>query len=393
MIKALHHRFFRFSLCVFLGVIVALACSLGSVWSPAIAFWGTPQPVMPLSTQGAQIVDATGQTVLLRGVNWFGIETESHAPHGLWTRDYKDMLRQIKGLGYNVIRVPFSLASLESPAVRDIDYSIGANAELQGKTPLEVLDALILAAEEQDLMILLDCHRLNDRFIPPLWYDEVYSEADWIETWTDLAERYQDQPNVIGADLKNEPHGVASWGTDDIETDWRLAAERAGDAILAVDPDWLIVVEGVENNVPDQQLDIHWQGGNLEGARRYPVRLLLQDKLVYSPHEYGPGVFDQPWFSEPEFPNNLRDRWEIGFQYLATENIAPILIGEFGGRKVDRRSAEGIWQRALIDFIDEKDLSFAYWCWNPNSDDTGGILQDNWRQIHLLKQYLLSRLL
>ncbi|NEO85707.1 MAG: cellulase family glycosylhydrolase [Spirulina sp. SIO3F2] len=207
-----------------------------------------------------------------------------------------------------------------------------------------------------------------------------------------LARRYQNQKNVIGADLKNEPHGPASWGTGDRKTDWRLAAERAGNAILNINPHWLIVVEGVEKNVPGQQLN-HWWGGNLEGVKNYPVRLSHPKQLVYSPHEYGAGVHNQPWFNTPEFPNNLEQRWHIGFQYIAEENIAPILIGEFGGRKVDANSKEGIWQRRLVDYIDRQNLHFTYWSWNPNSGDTGGILRDDWRSIDQPKQALLQPLL
>jgi endoglucanase len=344
-------------------------------------------------TRGAQIIDGRGRPVLLRGVNWFGIETELHAPHGLWARDYREMLAQIKGLGYNIIRLPFSVQALRSAEVSGIDFSIGANQALEGKSPLEIMDAVIQAAGQQGLLILLDCHQLNDQRIPELWYGDGFTEADWIDTWKMLATRYKNQPHVIGADLKNEPHGRASWGTNNSATDWRLAAERAGNAILAVNPNWLIVVEGVENNVPGQKLAVHWQGGNLEGVKRFPVRLALKHKLVYSPHEYGPGVYDQPWFSGAAFPKNLYSRWETGFHYIATQKLAPILIGEFGGRQVDRNSPEGIWQRQLVDFIRQKQLSFTYWSWNPNSKDTGGVLQDDWRTVERNKQALLSQLL
>ena len=43
----------------------------------------------PLHTSGGQIVDQANREVVLQGVNWFGFETANHAPHGLWTRDYK----------------------------------------------------------------------------------------------------------------------------------------------------------------------------------------------------------------------------------------------------------------------------------------------------------------
>ncbi|HEY9618336.1 MAG TPA: glycoside hydrolase family 5 protein [Microcoleaceae cyanobacterium] len=375
-----------------IGLFIAtLLLSMSCQWLDSADASTTIHP--PLSTKGSQILDAKGQPVLLRGVNWFGIESEVHVPHGLWARDYKDMLAQIKSQGYNVIRLPYSVQALRSSKISGVDFSIGSNRELQGKTPIEVMDQVIQEADRQGLLILLDSHRLNDERIPELWYGDGFTEADWLNTWTLLAKRYRNQRNVIGADLKNEPHGRASWGTNDPKTDWRLAAERAGNAILAINPDWLIVVEGVENNVPGQTLKIHWMGANLEGVKKFPVRLSRANKLVYSPHEYGTGVYNQPWFAEADFPKNLADRWEIGWNYIATQKIAPILIGEFGGRQVDTQSKEGIWQRQLVEFIQKQGLSFTYWSWNPNSGDTGGILLDDWRTIDQPKQQLLNSLL
>jgi endoglucanase len=359
--------------------------------SPAMSPLPLVQP--PLSTRGAEIIDAQGKVVLLRGVNWFGIETENHAPHGLWARDYKEMLAQIKGLGYNFIRLPYSVQALRDTKVSGIDYRIGSNRELEGKTPIEVMDAIVAEAGRQGLMILLDSHRLNNKRIPELWYGDGFTEGDWIRAWAILAERYRNQPNVIGADLKNEPHGIASWGTGDRRTDWRLAAERAGNTIHKINPNWLIIVEGVEWNVPGQKLPKHWMGGNLEGVRRFPVRLQQPHKVVYSPHEYGPGVFSQKWFKAPQFPQNLYDRWDQGFFYIAREGIAPVLIGEFGGKKFDQDSKEGQWQNLFVDFINQHQLSYAYWSWNPNSRDTGGILKDDWKTVQQGKQSMLNRTL
>jgi len=48
-----------------------------------------------------------------------------------------------------------------------------------------------------------------------------------VAAWRRLAARYAGRPNIVGADLKNELHGPATWGTGG-RTDWRRAAERAG---------------------------------------------------------------------------------------------------------------------------------------------------------------------
>ena len=61
-----------------------------------------------LHTSGRKIVDAKNDGVRIAGVNWFGFETANYVPHGLWTRDYRSMLDQIKAEGYNTVRLPFS---------------------------------------------------------------------------------------------------------------------------------------------------------------------------------------------------------------------------------------------------------------------------------------------
>ena len=383
---------------IFNGLIFGLICISLSFFSSQFitSFQGNSSLaattiVPPLSAQKSQIIDSTGKAVLLRGINWFGMEVSTHAPHGLWVRDYKQMLAHIKSLGYNSIRLPYSVEALKSSHIYGVDFTIGANAELQGKTPLEVMDLIIQEARKQGLLILLDSHCLKDGIISEVWYGDGFTEKDWIDTWTVLAKRYKNQPNVIGADLKNEPHGRASWGTNDTSTDWRLAVQKAGDKILEVNPDWLIVVEGIEKNVPNQKQHGYFWGANLEGVREYPVHLKNQRKLVYSPHEYGGEKVS--WFQDSAFPNNLYKRWEIGFNYINTLGIAPILVGEFGGYHVDSKSKEGIWQRKFVDYIASNKLSFAYWCWNPNSKGTGGVLQDDWQTVNNSKQALLNKIL
>ncbi len=197
-----------------------------------------------LHTDGATIVDASGKAVRLAGVSWFGFETSTVVPHGLDLHPISFYLDKVREMGFNFIRLPFAsemFDPLSIPAWADF------NPELKGFTPLQIMDKIIAGARERGLRVLLDRHRPDSTGQSPLWYTEWYSEKRWIDEWKMLAARYKGDPTVFGVDLHNEPHGAASWGTGDSETDWRLAAQRAGNAVLSVNPDLLIVVEGIEN--------------------------------------------------------------------------------------------------------------------------------------------------
>ena len=358
-------------------MFIALSAILSSTFLYAIPAAQAFSPKFPLSTSGNKIVDSSGAQVILQGVNWYGMENEPGTVIGLNARDYKLMLKQIRQTGFNVIRIPFSMQTLtKGKEVSSVADYIGSNRELKDKSPIEVLDALILEANVQGLMIILDNHSQADQgYRNDLWYGQAgYTEDDWVEMWKSLAIRYKDSPNVVGFDLKNEPHGKATWG-DGSATDFRRAAERAGTAIQEVNPNPLIIVEGIENQVAGgQKLSGHWWGGNLEGVRNNPVRLPVANKVVYSPHEYGPEVSPQPWLISKNLEKNLLDRWSKGFGYIHDQKIAPILIGEFGAKDFSTKTISGRWMKAFTDYLGKKGMSWTYWAWNPGSADTGGLL-------------------
>lgn len=347
------------------------------------------------STKGAQLVDSTGAPVRMTGINWFGFETPNNSAHGMWSRSYKDMLRQMATLGFNSLRIPYSNDILKAGAKpSSIDYA--QNPDLEGLDSLQILDKIIDEAGRLGLRILLDRHRPTGAGQSPLWYTAGVSEATWITDWQTLAARYKGNPTVIGADLHNEPHAVgasdgACWGCGDPKRDWRLAAEKAGNAILEVNPDWLIVVEGVDCPSGNQQgSDCGWWGGNLSKAGEYPVRLDVPNKLVYSPHEYAMSVFHQTYFDDPSFPANLAAKWDGWWGYLVTEDIAPLIVGEFGSTLVDPK--DSTWLKTLMAYLGKGTggISFTYWSWNPNSGDTGGVIKDDWTTVQQAKMDILT---
>jgi endoglucanase len=374
------------SIVVTVVVAIVLVVSMGNGALPGTKGSSSKALNGPLHAQGSTLYDVNGKKVTLTGVNWFGFETGTYAPHGLWTRNYQSMLDQMVSSGYNTIRLPYSneLFTQTAPPTEGIDY--GQNPDLKGLYGINLMDKIVKGATDRGLMVLLDQHRPDSQGQSELWYTSKVSEQQWLNDWTMLADHYKDNKLVIGGDLHNEPRGQATWGDGNAKTDWRLAAEKAGNAILQKNPNWLIVVEGVDK-VGD---DSYWWGGNLKGAKDNPVRLSQQDKLVYSAHDYGPGVYMQNWFMDKNFPNNMPDLWNKYWGYLNVNGTAPVLLGEFGGRSVDPSTTEGVWQHKLFDYLKEHGISYTYWSWNPDSGDTGGVLKDDWQTLDQAKVDLMS---
>ncbi len=339
-----------------------------------------------------QVLDQQGQNVPIYGVNWFGFETQNHIVHGLWARHWKDMITQIKDAGFTAVRLPFCPATLKNDTTTDsIDAS--KNPELVGLSALQAFDAVIKELDAQGLYILLDHHRPDCNAISELWYTDTYSEEQWWQDLSFVAQRYADVPRVFGIDIKNEPHGKATWGTGNVATDWNTAAEKAAEVILNVNPELLIFVEGIESSAECSSSINHWWGGNLEPQACTPLNIPA-DKLVFSPHVYGPDVYQQSYFQDADFPAHLPDIWDQHFGFLASQGHT-VIPGEFGGRYGHGGDAKDkIWQDAFVDYLLTKGMTnFFYWSWNPNSGDTGGILQDDWNTVWEDKLTLLRRLM
>eukprot|EP00966_Prymnesium_polylepis_P169584 3921327-Prymnesium_polylepis.1 len=136
------------------------------------------------------------------------------------------------------------------------------------------------------------------------------------------------------------------------------AARNAGDYVLSKCPRWLIFVEGVgykpgaagvnSLGIPgDNDKGGYWWGGNLVGVASAPVQLSDMTRLVYSPHVYGPGVYNQDYFKAADFPNNIEAVWESHFGFVEKATGQPIVVGEMGGWYTgdDKRWQVCAWRR------------------------------------------------
>lgn len=342
----------------------ALVVSIAMLFVSCFCGAAAAQPAFPLHTSGRFIVDSNGARVHLNGVNWYGAESTDYVVAGLQTASLQNIVQQIKSLGFNVVRLPWSNQLYESnPPVPS--YALAANTGMQGENALTALDQVIAALTGAGIMVILDDHNSNAEWCcsttdgNSLWYNTQYPQANWIADWQGMAQRYQSNPLVIGVDLRNEPRSPATWGGS-AANDWHAAAELGGNAVLGVDPHLLVFVEGV-NYATD-----------LSGAASLPIQLNVANQLVYEAHNYG---FDYTGLSGY---SDYASRAGASWGYLATgSNPQPLWVGEFGtcntastcinsGSNADL----GFWFNMITAYMQQNGIDWTYWAVN-GTESTG----------------------
>ena len=368
----------------------------------------------------AEIVDMYGNPVWLTGCNWFGYNVGSQVFDGVWSQNMHEMLNQIADHGFNLLRVPVSTELLlqwkngdPDPATPKVNQYCNPELTLEGieggtiMYSFDIWNYAVKWCRENGIKIMIDIHCAETASAGHqvnLWYTDKFSTDDWLEALNWFADYYKDDDTIIAIDLKNEPHGkadvpdnMARWDDTKDPQNWKYAAERGAASVLSANPNLLIMVEGVEV-YPKEGYDWTapaieyttmtefyygaWWGGNLRGVREHPVDLgEHQSQLVYSPHDYGPLVYNQKWFDK-DFTTQtlLDDYWYDTWAYLCEENISPLLMGEWGGFIDEEHDADGKntkWLTLLRDYMIEHRIHHTFWCFNENSGDTGGLVYDN----------------
>ena len=397
-----------------------------------------------LHAVGSRLYDKDGNQVWLTGANWFGMNCTENFPHGLWSADADELLSSVADHGINIIRFPISTELLLSwmngepykpvglTASNDPYYMFNPDfCDENGGTmdSMGIFDVLMKKCKKYGIKALIDIHSPashNSGHNYNLWYYEPSAaDADnmaansktgeeitydmWIESVTWLAEKYKNDDTIIAYDLKNEPHGkrgyngttcptdIAKWDDSEDLNNWAFAATECGHSILDVNPNALILIEGVEQypktekgytydtaDIWQASADVSpwygaWWGGNLRGVKDYPIDFGSKSRnsqIVYSPHDYGPSVYNQTWFDK-DFTTQtlLDDYWYDTWAYINDQDIAPLLIGEWGGHMDGGKNQK--WMELLRDYMIDNHINHTFWCLNPNSGDTGGLLDSS----------------
>ncbi|CAG0935327.1 Endoglucanase C [Thermoflexales bacterium] len=419
-----------------------------------------------------------GVPIQIRGGSWFGLQgryepaSDSANPRGapmeqymgnvFWApsgRTYDQDIAEIKAMGINVVRLPLVHQTLDATDPQGTNFLKNhesvriANSRLALETIIKKLDAA-------GIYVLLDIHscsnyvdwrkgRLDAR--PPYVdatrdnYDfkredsscaatnnpssvtriQAYNETLWLQDLRTIAgfETSLGVSNIIGIDIFNEPWDY-TWA------EWKTLTEHAYAAINEVNPNTLIFMQGISASAGNQDgspttitqsphgssgIDPNWGENLFEAATNPPA--IPRDRLVFSPHAYGPSVFVGKQFMDPAQPQCtglegdaagdaqcnivinptlLEQGWDEHFGYLKALGYA-VVIGEFGGnwdwplgaaslRDQNRfgyltdKTVDAQWQTAFVNYLISRGITDTiYWSINPESGDTGGLYTTPYR--------------
>jgi len=348
-----------------------------------------------LSTSGRWIVNEQGNRVRLTCVNWYGADQKDFVVGGLQWQTIQFVSKYIRDLNFNCIRLPWSVEMYVTNPIINNSTILAKEPSLLGTTALNILDHVVNTLTSNGLYVILDNHVSDANWCCSnsdgngLWYTPKYPEEVWISSWTGLVQRYRSNTLVVGADLRNELRTACNptcitptWGSGNSQSDWRAAAIRCGNAILGVNPQLLIIVEGL-----NYALD-------LTGVKSHPIQLNQTNKLVYEAHNY---EWDYTITTYQSFKSTL----DQSFGYIMTEGqsyTAPVWLGEYGTCHtsvscVDSSQGQGLWFQFIVQYIEDYDMGWAYWAVDGTqssgdgrtygAEEGYGILNTTWNGVAL----------
>ncbi len=324
------------------AAVLILLATVGAAFAPEI--YSTPTRSF-LSTRGTSIVDSTGQVVTLRGVNYPGYAQKYPKLHN------SVAYNTLAGFEFNVVRLPISWGNLE-PQPNTFNWTYLS----------AYVDQDIQWANSAGIYVILDMSQYNwaARFGgdgAPDWVVENYAPNRtgmqqavsnfWVnatlqehlaEVWTNIAQRYANEPVIAGYDLFNEPtvYIYNNQGANASSVD-RLY-DRLVNAVRSVDPHHIIFLEPANTKTSKS----------------------LFTNIVWSPHFY-PLSF-APKYNAQDF-TILENDFVEKYKTFLVDSGAPMWIGEFGAFMPDD-SSRARWTQDALALFNRYQVGWAWWAYN-----------------------------
>lgn len=210
--------------------------------------------------------------------------------------------------------------------------------------------------------------------INTVWRNQAAQSA-WAEMWRHTAQRYRNNPVVVGYDLMCEPNSneyLDEWDPEEFYNrygdtlhDWNQMYPPIADAIRMVDSQTPILVGGMAYSA------VEWLPY---------VETTLDQHTVYMFHQYAPviythqdpsqnssypGEYDVDWDGiSDQFNRSWLDNLLQTVDNFGAAHNVPSAVNEFG---VCRWVPGGaVFMRDLMDLFEGRGLNHALWVWDPS---------------------------
>ena len=235
----------------------------------------------------------------------------------------REDIAYIKQTGMNSIRLPFHYKSFT-----DEDY-MGLKSNQDG---FARIDSVIKWCKEEGLYVILDMHdapggqtgdNIDDSYGYPWLFESEESQQLFCEIWKKIANRYKDEPAILGYDLLNEPIATHFNNKEEINKHLVPVYKKGIEAIRSVDKNHIILLGGAQWNSNFTMFD--------EKA--------IDSKMMYTCHRY--------WCDTLQ--TNLQD-----FVDFRTKVNLPLYMGETGENTDE-------WVGAFRRLMERNNMGWHFW--------------------------------
>ncbi|MDO9274626.1 MAG: cellulase family glycosylhydrolase [Lutibacter sp.] len=330
-----------------------------------------------VKTKGTQLVDDKNNSIILKGTNlghWLVPEgymfkmNQVNAPRKIDEMLYElvgpdslqvfwagflnnyithNDIKYLKSIGSNHIRLPFHYKMFTD------DLYMG-----ERNAGFKYFDRLLDWCRQENMYVLLDMHgapggqtgdNIDDSYGYPFLFKSKSSQDLMTEIWVKIAEKYKNEPLIIGYDIVNEP--IAHYFNEELpylNHQLFLLYKRIVTEIREVDKEHTIFLNGS-----------NW-AGNFEVFEE-----IIDNNVVYEFHKY--------WFEVNQGAIqqylDFRDKHQV-----------PIYIGETGENTDE-------WVNDFRILLDKHEISWAFWPYKKMNNLAGIMNFKEPEDYHLITKY------
>jgi len=273
---------------------------------------------------------------IAKGISIYGLETPLQNFVCSWVHPVEYYIDNLKDLGFNSIRLPFSYEYIMHNDLAKMDY-------------------FMEMAYLYNMTVVLDLHRIQSSHQAPTPEDGITMD-DVIYMWKSVLYRYQHYPNLLGHNCYNEYQGR------------NISYLQHYHQLLFTE---------IEQEFPERFVYFatgYLWSGNIHGFSL--EHLPFHDRIIYSVHKYiFSGTADElDW--EESFGNEFPP--------------SKMCVGEWGWKQQNPQEVE--WATRFIQYLKKKNIrNTAFWT-IAHSGDTDGIYLDDCITLDRNKYTLLQTL-